>query len=257
MDLSKEFLRNVLKSTNLEERYIPILLNRIDDYQKAFTSKAYDSVNNYELYEILGDATANWALLWYFYRTFPQLHCANGVKTYARLKINYSDTESFSRIADSLGFWPYIKANDDEKLASKPKLLEDVFESFIGATSVFLDDHFGYPGVGAQIVYNIIASLYDKIDISLKDEDLYDAKTRLKEIFDKASVKEQWGSIKYQHIDGRTDLYFVKNAIFTKISTGYGNTKVSQEKEAAKQAIAYLAQRGIDTKKKVRLLCEP
>ena len=39
-------------------------------------------------------------------------------------------------------------------------------------------------GVGNAICYNIIKSLFNEVEISLKYEDLFDAKTRLKEIFD-------------------------------------------------------------------------
>lgn len=273
MDLNIEFLKQVLKNAKLDKKYISILLNRIDIYQLAFTSPSIDIENNYELYENLGDITANEAIVWYFYEIFPQLHCPSGVKTMARLKINYGSSESYSSIADSLGFWPYIKATEEEKASKekKQKLLEDVFEAFIGVTKLILVEYFGFQGVGNQIVYNIIKSIFDKIDISLKTEDLYDAKTRLKEVFDKAETQFMFGKLRYKYHDfsdfnkypttgplprSYTELFFVKNNVYTKIATGKGNTKVAQEKDAASQALQYLHNKNYNVEKKFKLFCE-
>ncbi len=265
MNLNIEFLRQVFKNAKLSDKYIFILLNKIDTYQTAFTSPSIDIDNNYELYENLGDITANEAIVWYFYEAFPQLHCPSGVKTMARLKINYGSSESYSSIADDLGFWPYIKATDEEKNSKekKQKLLEDVFEAFIGVTKVVLIEYFGYQGVGNQIVYNIIKSIFDKKTISLKTEDLYDAKTRLKEVFDKASTQKEFGKLRYKYFDFSenendryTELFFVKNNVFTYIAKGEGNTKVAQEKDAASKALKYLHANGYDVEKKFKLFCE-
>lgn len=269
MDINDEFIRRVLQGSKLEDRYLLILLNNLDEYQTAFTSPTIDPNNNYELYENLGDITANEAIVWYFYETFPQLHCPSGVKTMARLKINYGSSESYSSIAESLGFWPYIKASEEERASKekKQKLLEDVFEAFIGVTKLILVNYFGYQGVGNQIVYNIIKSIFDKKEISLKTEDLYDSKTRLKEVFDKAATQKQFGRLVYKYHDLSdnenqtedrrfTELFFVKNNFFTKIAVGTGNTKVAQEKDAASKALQYLKEIGYDVEKKFKLFCE-
>lgn len=275
MDLNIDFMRRTLQGAKLEEHYLRILLGAIKEYQTAFTSPTVDSNNNYELYENLGDITANEAIVWYFYEKFPQLHCPSGVKTMARLKINYGSSDSYSSIADSLGFWPYIKASDEEKsnLEKKQKLLEDVFEAFIGVTKLVLINYFGYQGVGNQIVYNIIKSIFDKKEISLDADVLYDAKTRLKEIFDKAIIQKQFGKLVYRHHDFSqpfpddnadlnnfkkyTELFFVKDNVYTKIATGRGIKKVDQEKDAASQALEYLKNKGYDIEKKFKLFCEP
>lgn len=263
MDLNIEFLRKVLKNAKLKDRYILILINKIDLYQIAFTSPSIDINNNYELYENLGDITANEAIVWYFYEVFPQLHCPSGVKTMARLKINYGSSESYSSIADDLGFWPYIKATDEERSnkEKKQKLLEDVFEAFIGVTKLVLVDYFGYQGVGNQIIYNIIKSIFDKKEISLKTEDLYDAKTRLKEVFDKEYARNRFGKLKYKYEEKDnkryTVLYFVKDGKDKYISIGEGNTKVAQEKAAASEALKYLHDiENFDVEKKFKMFCE-
>lgn len=261
MDLTKNFLRDILQITNLEDKYLNILIDNIDKYQIAFTSPSHDINNNYELYEILGDSTANEAIVWYFYNTFPQLHCSNGVKIIARLKINYISRESYSSIASKLGFEKYIKCSIEEQNKEKmQKLLEDVFEAFIGVTKLILNEYFGYQGIGNQIIYNFIKSIFDKKQISLKNEDLYDVKTRLKEFFDKNNIKEKLGSLKYEYNENENEkyvtLYFIKNGLKTKIAIGKGINKASQDKNAATQAIEHLKNLEYDVEKKFKLFCE-
>lgn len=96
MELTKSILVQFLNETNVKDDYIHLLTDNIDQYQVAFTAPSYNPITNYEMYEMLGDSTANEAMVWYFYNLFPQLHCPQGVKIIARLKINNSNTESFS-----------------------------------------------------------------------------------------------------------------------------------------------------------------
>lgn len=262
MDLTRSFLTKVLMTTNIEDHYLPILTDKIDQYQIAFTAPSADSDTNYELFEIMGDSTANEAIIWYFYDMFPQLHCPSGVKIISRLKINYSSTDAFSSMAEDLGFWPYIKASEEERNnpEKQRKLLEDVFEAFIGVTKIILTEKFGYHGVGNQIVYNMIKAILDTKPISLDPEDLYDAKTKLKEVFDRVLTQKTFGRLKYKYHEepGRrfTELFFVKDGVSTKIATGEGNTKVSQEKDAASQALKYLQSKGFEVEKKFKLFCD-
>jgi dsRNA-specific ribonuclease len=99
-----------------------------------------------------------------------------------------------------LGFWPYISASEDDRLRKKKDKLEDCVESFIGCTEYLLDNAFR-PGVGYAIVYDILSNIFDEIQMSLRYEDLYDAKTRLKELFD--LYKTQLGS--WIFVDNRDD----------------------------------------------------
>lgn len=188
----KNFLTKLLTMGKIKPKYINSLLNRkaLSLYNNAFTASCIDPINNYEQFELLGDSTANKFLVWYAYRKYPQLHCTNGVPIIARLKINYCSKEVFAPLAEELGFWPYISAIIDSedniicRTRNKKDLLEDTFEAFIGCTEFLLDKKYGV-GVGYSIVYTILSNIYDKhVQISLKYEDLYDAKTRMKELFD-------------------------------------------------------------------------
>lgn len=181
----KNLIRGLLKCSNVSDKYIDILTSNesLQIYSAAFTSDMLDVNSNYQIYEQLGDLSCNKFIVWYIYNRFPQLKSSEGIKIAARVRINYGSKQCFSNIAEKLNFWDFISAPNDLRQRNKKSLLEDVFEAFIGATEYILDNDLGI-GVGYACVYNILESIFDKIDISLRYQDLYDAKTRLKELFD-------------------------------------------------------------------------
>lgn len=180
----KDLITGVLAKGNLKQNDIDwVVNNHLEMYERAFTSKTVNPLKNYEDLEQKGDAAANDFLVWYFYRRFPQLDCPAGVPTIARLKIVYSSKATFSAIARRLGFWPHIRASPNERENREKSLLEDVFEAFVGATVDVFNKKVEM-GFGNIIANRILTSLFDDIVISLQYNDLYDAKTRLKEYFD-------------------------------------------------------------------------
>ena len=181
----RTFIKSLLERSKLKTKYVNILTDTksMEIYGQAFTSSSANAQENYEVFEQLGDVTANKFIVWYMYRRFPQLSCTQGVKVVARLRINYGAKQSFSQIGDALGFWNFISATVDDRSRKKKSLLEDALEAFIGATEFLIDTKIRL-GVGYAIVYDILSNIFDEIPISLKYEDLYDAKTRLKELFD-------------------------------------------------------------------------
>jgi dsRNA-specific ribonuclease len=193
----KELIVGLLKRGGLRSKYIKILTDEssMNIYNSAFTSELVDEDNNYQVLEQLGDLTGNKFIVWYMYRRFPHLKCAKGVKVVARLRINYGAKQSFSKISGDLGFWKFISAPYELRQRKMKPLLEDVFEAFLGATESILDDRIRI-GVGYAIVYDILQSIFDDMDISLRYEDLYDAKTRLKELFD--MYGDKLGSLVYK-----------------------------------------------------------
>jgi dsRNA-specific ribonuclease len=189
-------LRDLL-STRIPSSYVETLTDGVSmkTYHNAFTSETADPTNNYQMLEQLGDLTINKFIVSYMYDRFPKLKCRAGVKVAARLRINYGSKQFLSKLANDLGFWPYVAAADSERAACKMSLLEDTFEAFVGATEQLVDERIdgasGYP-----VTHVILASMFDKIDISLAYEDLYDAKTRLKELFDMHGSK--LGALSYK-----------------------------------------------------------
>jgi dsRNA-specific ribonuclease len=241
----KNFIYSLCKKGKLVPKYLDFLTNEesLCQYSKAFTASSADQVNNYEIFEQLGDTTANKFLVWYFNRRFPFLNNADGVKVIARLRINYGARASFQSIAKSLGFWDFISASEEDRSRNMKKLLEDVFEAFVGVTEYLLDNHFR-EGVGYAIVYTILKSIFDNMNISLKYEDLFDAKTRLKELCD--MYKTQLTNLNYKYEkDIQTNL--VTSTVFLnniEIASGTASLKIDAEQRAAKTAIIILNKKG-------------
>jgi dsRNA-specific ribonuclease len=219
------FIKSLLERSKLKTKYIDFLTDHesMKIYGQAFTSSSANVEKNYEVFEQLGDVTANKFIVWYMYRRFPQLSCTQGVKVVARLRINYGAKQSFSDIGEKLGFWNFISATVEDRSRKKKPLLEDALEAFIGATEFLIDTKIRL-GVGYSIVYDILSNIFDEIPISLRYEDLYDSKTRLKELFD--IFADKLGVLKY--VETRQEIPGVQVPTVSRvyrIANGYGKNK--------------------------------
>lgn len=247
----ENMLRNILKKGKLKKEYIDrIVKNGMPLYSQAFTHPTADENNNYEPLEFLGDSIVNCVIVWYLSRRFPQLNCQDGVKILARLKINLVSKKVFANFGSELDFWKYVSADKETRDTKMKKTLEDVFEAFFGATQKLIDSEIRM-GVGYSICYNIIQNLFENMQISLKYEDLYDPKTRLKEVFD--FFKDKIGQVKYEN--ERIDriqyvkvyrLYTDERGKKQKILLGQGSAALKPDavQKAASRAIEYLNREG-------------
>jgi dsRNA-specific ribonuclease len=257
----RSLIDKILSKGNLKDKYKKILLSTesLEIYDKAFTSNTAnldkyliqdaDSSDNYEVYETLGDAVFKAFIGFYTIRRFPQLSSTKDVKIISRIKIKYGAEEEFSEIAKGMGYENFITSsmyefNDED---SRTKMLEDVFESFLGATSYIIDSKIKN-GVGYLVCYDILKGIFDNIEISTNYIELNDPISILKEFIDKNG--DTFGKIEYNcyrsgpfhhcqviriHPDG-----------ITKNNLAYGNdTKDKKAKNiAAKNAIVALTSKG-------------
>ena len=117
-----------------------------------------------------------------------------------------------------------------EQLAKSDKILEDVFEAFIGA--LYLDQDIG-------VTYRIIEQiLYEDIK-QTKIDDIIDAKTRLQEEIQ----SEYREAVRYELIDEfgpPHDRTFVSQVVFNGLilGKGQGKSKKAAEEAAAKDALS-------------------
>lgn len=249
----KQLIVSLLKRGKLNPKYYDTILGDggLDMYSTAFTHPTIDEENNYEFYEMMGDATANCCIVWYINRCFPQLHCPGGVKMIARLKINLVSKRQFGEIGIRLGLWPFVSATTDVKSTKMKQTLEDVFEAFIGVTQTLIDNRIKQ-GAGNAICYNIIESIYNEMvqPISLKYEHLFDAKTRLKETFDFPEFKQSLTKLKYNCVkDMEARMNYVTITAMTprgmmEIGKGSGPLKPTAEQNAAHDALNNLKRMG-------------
>jgi len=259
----KKLISGLLTKSKLKPKYINFLLNdeNMKLYSNAFSSSTSSlcitnantpyidkkANNNYEVFEIIGDSYFHSFISSYTLRRFPFLNCSAGVKIIARIKINFGSTKTFSDIGDKLGFWPYISAAQDVRDNRKKALLEDVFEAFLGTTAFLLDENFRR-GVGYAIVYDILATIFDEIDIPTNFYDLNDSVTNLKEIFDR---KQELGAILYTF--DKDELTKINKCNVYRVIDGNGPQKViggqkilmstgqAAKKENSKELAAYNA----------------
>lgn len=250
-----QFIINMLEMGKLKTHYIELLTNKnsLALYDIAFTHPSANSGQNYELFEFLGDSSLNKAIVWYLFRRFPQLNCPAGVKILSRLKINLVSKKMFADIGDHMNAWPFISASVEIKQNKMKKLLEDCLEAFIGVTEYIIDTKIRRDA-GYSIIYNIIEAWFDKLDISLKYEDLFDAKTRLKELFD---YFKHIGTFVYtaNKIPDPAKLEYFKfqaNVVWHKkdsreevvIGQGVASLKIDAEQHAAESALRYMKKEG-------------
>lgn len=250
MDRFTIFIKNLISNTRLDSKYIDILTDNdsMKYYKKAFTHSSYNNMDNYEVYEQLGDITVNKFLVWYFHNKFPMLNNSFGVKIIARLRIKYGSKQFLSELANSYNFWDHILITETISNGKKMSVLEDVFESFIGVTEYIINRRL-YNGLGYICCYNILQSYFDKIPIDISYENLFDAKTRLKELFD--WYKEKLGLLSYQY-DKESGLnsYIVriyKSCDSIKILIAESNSQISKsdaEQKASEIALKFLSQEG-------------
>ena len=187
-DTFKKLLDNILQTGDVSKKHRDEILNKegLEYYSMAFTHATYDSQNNYEFLETLGDITLSKCVIWYISKKFPQINVPDGKDILTRLKNKIIQSKSYSDFAETLGFWPFISTNMNRNSSYlRKKTLEDVLESFFAVTELLLDKTYQI-GTGYPVCYKILSKLLDKTEdfIRIDYTHLADKKTRVKEIFD-------------------------------------------------------------------------
>jgi dsRNA-specific ribonuclease len=263
----KKFISSLLAKGNMTRKYINELLDEkaMDLYSIAFTNPTADSVNNYEFLEKIGDTTCNKAIIWYIYRKFPKLKLKpQGLMIFTKICHILQSNKTFSKIALDLGFQKFITHGmmrtkdglyEDIMIVKRNSVLEDCFEAFFGATE-FLIDSISREGVGYAICNEIFKSMISNIELpSIQYENLVDAVTRLKELFDFTFPgKGKLGTYEFVSVESSGDETFkVKNVnvvwkslsgVVKVIATGSGSLKDKAKIVAAENALEYFRQIG-------------
>ena len=246
----------------------------------AFTHPSMLEEKNYEFYELMGDVTLNKVIMWYLYRRIPTLKSApNSAMIMTELKKVYISKKIFSPYSKKLGFDKFIRwkqltvieKNLTRDIIMDDSMLEDVFEAFCGALEDLIDSKI-IVNSGMSIIYNIISSIMDEINIVTNLEELFDPKTQIKEIVEDSQtiqfIDETKGyKLKYSSSKSdykwivKLEIPFKKNPCpterrdndkpFIKVFTSYPHNKVVEaEKEAAQNAIQWFKRCNINWKSK-------
>ena len=266
MDEFEQYIQQLINSLNLDSKFVKVLTDSlsIKVYRKAFTHSSSNSRNNYEVFEQLGDITFNKFLVWYFHNRFSSFNSPFGVKIVARLRIKYGSKQILADLANRFQFWEHIRLGESISAGKKLSILEDTFEAFVGATEYLIDQRM-YLGLGYICCYQLLKGIFDSIPIHLSYEQLFDAKTRLKELFD--VHKEALGTIVYEYSKSESSsivhIYRVikkqivqedlpsssaaasepEERIFLAMATSPVNKSISEQK-ASEDALCVLSQQG-------------
>ena len=206
----------------------------ISYYELAFTHPSCNSDMNtkhqdYERLEFVGDSVIGFVSADLIFKLHPEMDqgymsklrsylvCSKSLANYSR-KYHIND---YIRIGHSI---------TREQLAKSDKILEDVFEAFIGA--LYLDQDIG-------VTYRIIEQIFYEDIKRTKIDDIIDAKTRLQEEIQ----SEYREAVRYELIDEfgpPHDRTFVSQVVFNGLilGKGQGKSKKAAEEAAARDALS-------------------
>jgi ribonuclease-3 len=193
-------------------------------YQCAVTHKSalkqYNAKESYETLEFLGDSVLGFVItkiLYDKYHTEEQ----EGFLTRARTKLVRGKT--LAEISSRLGFAEFVIMDDKgmrNKWYNNPKILEDVFEAFVGA--IYLD-------LGITYVKKFVCRIFDMTNF---DDDNY------KDIVMRWCQMHKYQLPEYRINSYNGGIFFIDLFINgTYISTGNAKTKKEAEQNAAETLV--------------------
>lgn len=201
-------------------------------YEVAFTHPSYNNLNsnssNYQKLEFIGDAILDYVSADLIFKLRPELNEGNMTK----LRIYLVRSESLADFSLNLGLYRYVKVGNSfpaNEIIHNQKILEDIFESFVGA--IYLDNDM-------TTIYNFLSAMFKKTIISIDVKELTDPKSMLQELMQ----AENRNSVYYELVNTEGPAHnrrFTVNVLYNGIvlGTGTGKTKKSAEEQAANNAL--------------------
>jgi ribonuclease III len=203
-------------------------------YQLAFTHTSVNHAGNsigkdYERLEFMGDAFISMVVADLVFQLHPDWSQGELSKTRAK----FVQTNSLVKIARSLKLADYVTIGPSIKrdmVATSDKILEDIFEAFIGA--IYLD-------LGHQEAFQFVAKLFKPLILNVDMDELTDYKTRLQEEM-QAEFREAVTYEKVSESGPAHEKEFTYQVKFNGIVLGIGSgpSKKKAEQAAAKIALA-------------------
>ena len=162
----------------------------LEVFQQAITASDYSvkrsvdrKMNDYEVYEMLGDRVLESGLVHYLKKRFPDIT----QEELTNLKIYFLSTQQQQRLALELGLTKYLISGFKTDLED---VYEDIFEAFTEALVVVGDQM--APGLGTVIANAFIAYIFDKIHIEPGNKMYKSSITRVKELYNQLRRKQPW-----------------------------------------------------------------
>lgn len=198
-------INDMLERTGIPQDSLDDMQNQevYDEFAKCFVPYAIDKINNYELYEIVGDSTLNKCMISYLSNIlFPLIRSKDSSKSVgymAVLKSYYVSKHFYAPLSEQLGFDEFVKrvclfneASIDAYFSGKSKgykdLYEDAIEAFIGCLETQIDRYVGMHR-GYVYVANFIYDLLSNVEIDFSPDKLLPKVSILKEANDRIRQK--------------------------------------------------------------------
>ncbi len=146
------------------------------NWVKAFTTPIASATFNYEVLETYGDRVISLSIIRYLITKFPNISS----EELTQVKTTFESNKTHSGYSKLLGIDKCIRTVPSKYSVITPKVIFDVYESFMGALFVNLDRL--REGLGYGICYHLVARILDMEDIT--DPTQYaDNKTNNNQIF--------------------------------------------------------------------------
>jgi dsRNA-specific ribonuclease len=187
--ISKELFKVVKKQETVDKLTAPEPMKL---WAAAFTHASITGIpgQNYEGLETKGDAFLALAFFSYVDTILPVDERTPSY--YTELRRYWLSKTELAKFSIKLGLPKFIKFAPGIMERADANLREDVFESFFGAFFTIFDKYTGI-GNGYLYGYSYFTKFIKDVDILLPEEQIFPAKTKLKEMFD--SMK--WGDVLY------------------------------------------------------------
>lgn len=207
----RKFIQKMLERARVNQEYREKFTDAdgMQLFLAAVTHPTFDAENNYQELEFIGDGIIKGILSQYIPHRFPAL--ASGESKYSKKGTGegvLSKTRRFleqrktlSDFALKLGFWDYVRADEEVLTKLRKETLEDVFEAFVGALVGVVDKRIKR-GLGYYYAYNFVEASLDELEIKIEEETLDDPITRLNELYKANELKDgkpplKWGDALY------------------------------------------------------------
>lgn len=239
--------RGKMKDSSIEELLTP---ETMKEFRVAFTHPSAGAERDYQLYEFLGDVVINEFVPFYLRWRFPKII---SVKWITRLKHTLISKKYLAKLAREEGIDSHAIYGDEpfsdsegrsligmrKEIEANPDLntnmhylnmLEDIMEGFFGClVTVITDPDKGGKahGVAVEISHNILKSFFGPVEITQNYEDVFDAVTRLKEMYESRARGYKWPTkeaFKYEKLES-TDARGAPTVKFRAIVYGWPQGK--------------------------------
>lgn len=199
--------------------------------EQALTHKSFQSIEQNERLEFLGDAVIDLVLAQILMEKFPEQDEGRLSKKRAGL-VNES---SLAQIAQDLELGSQIRLGKSEiqsEGSKKPRILAGTFEALVGA--LYLD-------AGFEPTRSLVTPLIEKRMKELDADQDYslDFKTRLQELVQEKQNSPPTYKVVAEKIEGNSRTFSIQVEVGgVVLGLGHGPSKKTAEQEAAKKALA-------------------